>query len=184
MSIAPTQSRYPLSITYQTAPSVVLGAIRAVIARHPSARHIGLVCYSRHLQFLDDLEPQLHSRIAWAYPVGKSRPAEDCDLSVFICTPAVPPIDIAPCIIVSLMGCDFERGKRLEQLTGLQFACLRALHELGGEVAKGDDLAGHEWLDDKSSGTVKRLMKQLKDHGLVKYAGRWTLTDNGLEMMR
>jgi len=93
-----------VDITKQTTDSTVVKILRGVVAHHPAARHIGVICHQQHARAIRGtarraplLDAAIRSRIAMVehFRGGQARGSNEwlntCDLLIVLGTPRVPP---------------------------------------------------------------------------------------------
>jgi hypothetical protein len=88
-------------VTRSTAPAVVQGILRGVLADRPTFQRIGLIAHRPHIRAIETLEPEFRQRIVrWTYfGSGGDRSSnvwhEECDLLIVAGTPRIPPHVVA-----------------------------------------------------------------------------------------
>lgn len=84
-------------VKISTRGKTVRGLIRGVLADHPDAQRVGIICHQGHKPELDKLSPEFRDRIVMVehFGGGKDRSSnawiELCDLLIVAGTPRIPP---------------------------------------------------------------------------------------------
>jgi len=87
----------PQDVKITTRGKTVRGLIRGVLADHPDAQRVGIICHQEHKPELDKLSPEFRDRIVMVehYRSGQDRSSnawiELCDLLIVAGTPRIPP---------------------------------------------------------------------------------------------
>lgn len=104
----------PVDITRRTSPGTVAAIIRGVLARHPDAQRVGIICHRPHVAAIQGtartapaLDAVSRSRIAkvdyfrGTQSRGSNSWTNDCDLLIVVGTPRVPPSAVRTRLIAS-----------------------------------------------------------------------------------